>query len=142
MIRIHYSRVKKLLQEFIIFQTIYTFRKRKVVQLKDFESLQKQRNKKIEDGWAPEGTSAKSIIVHELGHALCGYFAKKHKMSLELFCEKIQDKVLTLTGLAINDVPKGLSKYATENSKEFCSEAFCEYFEIAPPDQSLRLLVK
>lgn len=51
-------------------------------------------------------------------------------MTLELFCEKIQDKVLTLTGLTINDVSKGLSKYATENSKEFCSEAFCEYFKI------------
>lgn len=43
----------------------------------DFEKLKKQYAEDIAEGFHPVGTDYRSIIVHELGHALDGYMTKK-----------------------------------------------------------------
>lgn len=105
---------------------------------KDKELFNSHRRSNIEDGVAPEGTHEISVITHELGHAIMGFLAAKHKADYNLFCDKIMNKTLERAGMKEKDIKTHLSDYAKGESSEFCAEAFSEYFDSKTPREIAR----
>lgn len=71
----------------------------------DSKRLAKRYTQDVEDGFHPKGTDYKSIIVHELGHALDGYMTKNGildgkvgKYGITRSSSKVQHRVLDSLG--------------------------------------------
>lgn len=107
-------------------------------------------------GWHPEGTTAESIVTHEIGHAIDGLLAQEGilggytksgefryassslkntimkraaKLDPEIANELEIDKWLNDNATVYHYV----SKYATKNNKEWFAECFAEYITSANP---------
>ena len=86
---------------------------------------QQKWDKSVEDGFHPKGTGemVKSVLVHELGHAItCN--SKNEKFWGEI--EKIRKEYLKEVKKGDNKHPDFISGYARTNKYEFVAEAFCQ----------------
>ena len=81
----------------------------------------------VKDGFHPLGTTYKSILTHELGHALSNLLNLKVNAGNEILNYM---KELHINGIIIE---KELSKYAVNSFDDFISEAFCEYIDSPHP---------
>lgn len=103
-------------------------------------------------GWHPYGTTAESVIVHELGHAIDGLLARERilggytsngelrlassslKNTVMKRVIKKEDDVYASSLLGMNwAVEEHVSEYATTNNKEWFAECFAEYITSANP---------
>lgn len=86
---------------------------------------QQKWDKSVEEGFHPKGTGemVKSVLVHELGHAItCN--SKNEKFWGEI--EKIRKDYLKEVKKGDNKHPDFISGYARTNKYEFVAEAFCQ----------------
>lgn len=124
---------------------------------KDWISLVRQYEEDVISGWHPRGTTAESIITHELGHAIdylladegiLGGFTKSGefrtassslKTTIMNRAAKVDPNVADYFNIwgskegmsyAVNDL---VSQYATKNNKEWFAECFAEYITSANP---------
>ena len=97
-----------------------------------YENLCKYYEIDVKSNWHPAGTSADSIVIHEIGHNVNGYLRKTHGKGIE---EKIVSKAFKKIGQSRTDdnIEKWLSEYAADNSLEFFAEAFAEYIDSKTP---------
>ena len=122
----------------------------------DWQSLVKQYDDNVRTGWHPYGTTAESIVTHEIGHAIDGLLAKEGilggytksgefryassslKQTIMNRVAKVDENVaynmsydrIHKTSFAVED---SVSQYAAENSKEWFAECFAEYITSANP---------
>jgi hypothetical protein len=105
---------------------------------KDIQALQKQYEKDVEEKYHPQGTTYKSIITHETGHAITNKIIEMQKTVYSNYanlCEDIQKKVLEKLKLK-NDqtiITNNLSGYGAKKPAEFVAEAYAEYMDSPNP---------
>lgn len=121
-----------------------------------WESLVRSYEKDVISGWHPYGTTAESIVTHEIGHAVDGYLAHSGVLggrtasgeyrlassSLKTTIMKRASKIdPDLADLMMMDrnwggseaVGQYVSRYATKNAQEWFAECFAEYITSAEP---------
>jgi hypothetical protein len=94
---------------------------------KNIAKMKKSYEKDVSVKFHPAGTDYRSILTHEIGHAITGQIARKLGLIIREFGLKLQNEVLQDLGLSAKDIPQGLSEYGRKNSLEFIAEAFAEY---------------
>lgn len=111
----------------------------------NFKNVIKQYENDVRDHWHPYGTTAESVMVHELGHALDGlltdrrvmgagsHYSPSGKFSFHETSYYLRAKVAMSTGVKLNDMNKHVSEYAGCNHKEWFAECFAEYLTSASP---------
>lgn len=94
--------------------------------------LQKDYEHDILTGWHPRGTTAESIVTHEIGHAIDGYLKASGNLS-EHLSSTWRPEVMKTCGFEVVDVETQVSRYASKNAKEWWAECFAEYITSANP---------
>lgn len=101
----------------------------------------------VSSGWHPKGTTAESIIIHEIGHAVDGLLARERilggytsnyefRMASSSLKQTIMNRAYKIDSNIRNtpySISNNLSQYATENNKEWFAECFAEYLTSANP---------
>ena len=88
--------------------------------------------------WHPMGTDWKSIITHEIGHAVDGFLSRKGLAemvgsNIKNASVKMRKQVLKELKLTKNDISKEVSRYASKDDAEFFAECFAEYIDSLEP---------
>ena len=124
----------------------------------DWSKIQKMYEKDVVSGWHPKGTTAESVVTHEVGHAIDGLLAREgilggvtssgeYRYASSSMRSKImkraakgnpmleswlESKVWGKEGMyyAVSDT---VSEYATKNPQEWFAECFAEYITSANP---------
>lgn len=119
---------------------------------KIFESYESD----VASGWHPKGTTAESIIIHELGHAVDGLLAEQkilggftssgeYRLASSSLKQTIMNRAAKIDPDIADDmdfdrrfkanlaVRHHVSRYATKNGKEWFAECFAEYLTSADP---------
>lgn len=123
----------------------------------NWAGVQRQYEKDIISGWHPEGTTAESIVVHEIGHAVDGLLAREGVLGgitssgeYRLASSSLKNTVMKraakldediadnmefdrMVGNGKEAVSLSVSKYASKNNKEWFAECFAEYITSANP---------
>lgn len=125
-------------------------------QYNSWQSLVRNYEHDVHANWHPAGTTAESIVTHEIGHAIDGLLAREGVLggvtasgeyryassSLKATVMKRAAKLdPDLADLMAADkawkgsqaVAKYVSRYATKNSQEWFAECFAEYITSASP---------
>lgn len=125
-------------------------------QYSSWQSVVHSYENDVRSNWHPTGTTAESIVTHEIGHAIDGLLAKEKILggvtasgeyryassSLKTTIMKRAAKLDPyLAGLMAMDkawkesraVAEYVSRYATKNSQEWFAECFAEYITSANP---------
>lgn len=111
----------------------------------DFNKVMKLYEYDVRCGWHPTGTTAESVIIHELGHAVDGLLTDagvlgagskrttsgKYKYNTTSYY--LRSKVAMSTGTKIKDMGSAVSTYGSMNEKEWFAECFAEYLTSANP---------
>lgn len=96
-------------------------------------------------GFHPIGTTAESIVVHELGHAVDGLLTKAKMLGAKGTLDFstpgkphntsffLRQKVAQSTGVKIKDMKTAVSTYGSMNEMEWFAECFAEYLTSADP---------
>jgi hypothetical protein len=100
---------------------------------KDIPKLKMSYERDLKSLFHPAGTDYRSILTHEIGHAVTGKIAKKLGLTFREFSDKLENEVLKELGLSKADVGVKLSFYGRKNSLEFIAEAFAEYMDSKTP---------
>ena len=126
------------------------------VKYKDWTSVVKSYENDVQSGWHCYGTTAESIVAHEVGHAIDGLLARKGilggvaadgsyryasstlkntimKRAAKLNEEIADDMLLDKQWNENEAVKKHVSEYATKNNREWFAECFAEYITSANP---------
>lgn len=121
-----------------------------------WQSIARSYDNDVRTGWHPKGTTAESIVVHEMGHAIDGLLAREKVLggitssgeyryassSLKATIMKRAAKLDSdLADLMERDrywkesdaVSTYVSEYATKNAQEWFAECFAEYITSAKP---------
>lgn len=121
-----------------------------------WQSLVRSYESDVRSNWHPSGTTAESIVTHEIGHAIDGLLAREKVLggitssgeyryassSLKATIMKRAAKLdPDLEGLMAMDkywkgseaVSTYVSRYATKNPQEWFAECFAEYITSADP---------
>lgn len=111
----------------------------------NFKNVIRQYEDDVRTHWHPYGTTAESVVVHELGHALDGLLTDRHimgagshyspsgKFSFHETSYYLRAKVAMSTGVKLGNMDAWVSSYAGTNNKEWFAECFAEYLTSASP---------
>ena len=105
----------------------------------DTDSLRRDYAASVAQGYFPKGTDYRSIIVHEMGHAIDFFVGEKkgvdrisHAMQFEYLTQETGLK--SAYGKAADAyILTNVSKYAKKNQKELFAECFSEYVTSVRP---------
>ena len=120
-----------------------------------WQSIVRSYDNDVRDGWHPQGTTAESIVVHEMGHAIDGLLAREKilggitssgeyryassslKTTIMRRAAKLDSGIDSLMQgderLQKYAVVKNVSTYASKNPQEWFAECFAEYITSAKP---------
>lgn len=107
----------------------------------NFNKVMKSYDNDVKLGWHPIGTTAESVIIHELGHAIDGLLTDAHVLGGGDWTAKkyhttsfyLRSKVAMSTGTKIKDMGSSVSTYGSTNEMEWFAECFAEYLTSANP---------
>lgn len=111
----------------------------------NFKNVMRQYEDDVRTHWHPYGTTAESVVIHELGHALDGlltdwrimgagsHYSPSGKFSFHETSYYLRAKVAMSTGVKLNNMDAWVSSYAGTNNKEWFAECFAEYLTSARP---------
>lgn len=107
---------------------------------KNVQAVVDQFSKDLAAGFHPAGTDWKSIITHELGHALDGYLtnlgiagSNRGGWDSKDVSALLRPKVMRACGLKVSDAGREVSWYATRNAREWFAECFAEAVRSGSP---------
>ena len=112
-----------------------------VTKFNDPVALAKSYLNDLKSGFHPAGTDWKSIVTHEIGHALDGYLSNlglagaKSQWSYQTkdVSAMLRPKVMKSCGLKVADARTEVSGYATKNAREWFAECFAEAIKSGNP---------
>lgn len=102
------------------------------------EALQEEYKKDVEDEYHPRGTTADSLIVHEITHCICDFIAQKRGQDFDDFNRDVIEYTLEefeKAGIKVN-IKTELGKYGIDRkacpieeirNAEIIAEAYTEY---------------
>lgn len=103
-------------------------------------SVVKQYERDVQSNWHPFGTTAESVVTHEVGHAIDGYLANSGILGgrnaageYRYASSLLRSKVMKQCGLTVKDSASAVSRYGSTNPQEWFAEAFAEYITSANP---------
>lgn len=106
----------------------------------NWSNVVKSYERDVLSGWHPFGTTAESIVTHEVGHAIDGYLAKSGVIGgynssgeFRYASSLLRSKVMKQCGLTVGDSASAVSRYGSTNPQEWFSEAFAEYITSSNP---------
>ena len=122
----------------------------------DWKSISKSYEGDVISKWHPFGTTAESIVTHEIGHAIDGLLAREGVLGgytsngeFRYASTSLKNKIMKRAAKKdsdlkdLMDIDKWLkddsatlnyvSKYATKNNREWFAECFAEYITSANP---------
>jgi len=104
----------------------------------DNEALKQEYEKSVADNYHPAGTTADSLVVHELAHCICDYLAQKINQDVFIYCRdlvKQAEEIFKKNKQPFN-IAKDLAGYCVDDVAcptdeikfvEIIAEAFEEY---------------
>lgn len=114
--------------------------------------ITQQYEKDVLSGWHPQGTTAESIVTHEIGHAIDGLLARAGVLggvaadgSYRYASSSLRNTIMKRAAKIDNDVAAAMtwdikwatqatvSEYASKNPQEWFAECFAEYITSANP---------
>lgn len=123
----------------------------------NWQSISRQYEHDVETGWHPYGTTAESVVTHEIGHAIDGLLARERilggvtasgeyryasstlKNTIMKRAAKLDEDIADnmefdkMVGNGTEAVSMSVSRYATKNNQEWFAECFAEYITSANP---------
>ena len=122
----------------------------------DWSSLVRQYEHDISTNWHPHGTTAESIVTHEIGHAIDGLLAREGVLGgvtasgeYRYASSTLKNTIMKRAAKLDPDIAEGLnidkmlndtwtvqtfvSRYASKNNQEWFAECFAEYITSANP---------
>lgn len=106
----------------------------------NFDKLKRQYERDVSSNWHPKGTTAESVIIHELGHAVDGLLAREGILGgmnaageYRYASSLMRAPTMKACGLKVSDVSDTVSRYASTNPQEWFAECFAEYLTSANP---------
>lgn len=118
----------------------------------NWKKIEKAYENDVLSGWHPQGTTAESIVTHEIGHAIDGLLAREGvlggvtasgeyryassslKNTIMKRAIKMDDSVYSASLFDMKwAVEYSVSEYATKNNQEWFAECFAEYITSAKP---------
>lgn len=118
----------------------------------DWNKVVKEYEHDVETGWHPFGTTAESIVTHEIGHAVDGLLAREGVLGGVTSSGEFRFASLSLKNTIIKRAAKldpeidfaitwgkntvisdFVSRYASKNNQEWFAECFAEYITSADP---------
>ena len=107
---------------------------------RNWQSLVRSYESDILSRWHPQGTTAESIITHELGHAIDGLITDKRILGgynsageFNRASSFMRASVMRSCGFKVSDTAQQVSRYASKNPQEWFAECFAEYITSADP---------
>lgn len=122
-----------------------------------WQSISRQYEHDVKTGWHPYGTTAESVVTHEIGHAIDGllawerilggvtasgeyrYASSTLKNTIMKRAAKLDEDIADnmefdkMVGNGTEAVSMSVSRYATKNNQEWFAECFAEYITSANP---------
>ena len=118
--------------------------------------IQQYYERDVLSGWHPEGTTAESIVTHEIGHAIDGLLAREGikggvtaSGEYRYASSSLKNTIMKRAAKLDPDIAEGLnidkmlndtwtvqtfvSRYASKNNQEWFAECFAEYITSANP---------
>ena len=106
----------------------------------NWSSVVKQYERDVQSNWHPFGTTAESVVTHEVGHAIDGYLANSGILGgrnaageYRYASSLLRSKIMKQCGLTVKDSASAVSRYGSTNPQEWFAEAFAEYITSANP---------
>lgn len=122
----------------------------------NWKEMVKQYESDVLSGWHPYGTTAESIVTHEIGHAIDGLLARERILggvaadgSYRYASSTLKNTIMKRAAKLDPDIAEGLnidkmlndtwttntfvSRYASKNNQEWFAECFAEYITSANP---------
>lgn len=106
----------------------------------NWSNVVKSYERDILSNWHPFGTTAESVVTHEVGHAIDGYLANSGILGgyntageYRYASSLLRSKVMKQCGLTVKDSASAVSRYGSTNPQEWFAEAFAEYITSANP---------
>lgn len=101
---------------------------------RDHQLLESHYANDVSGGFHPANTDWRSIVVHEIGHAVDGTLTNmglagpKSRFAYDVkdVSAEMRPKVMRACGLKVSDTYKEVSGYATNNNREWFAECFAE----------------
>lgn len=123
---------------------------------KDWKKVQAQYEHDVLTGWHPKGTTAESIVTHEIGHAVDGLLARESVLGgvtasgeYRYASSSLKNTIMKRAAKLDPDIAEGLnidkmlndtwtvqtfvSRYGSKNNQEWFAECFAEYITSANP---------
>ena len=90
--------------------------------------------REVKDGFHPRGTDWRSIVTHEIGHALVMKHALgRPGLTASGVSANLERGVIEKLGLSRQDIARELSEYALNGPQDFVAEAFAEFVDSPAP---------
>lgn len=106
----------------------------------NWSNVVKSYERDVLSNWHPFGTTAESVVTHEVGHAIDGYLANSGILGgrnaageYRYASSLLRSKVMKQCGLTVKDSASAVSRYGSTNPQEWFAEAFAEYITSANP---------
>ena len=122
----------------------------------NWKEITRQYEEDVLSGWHPKGTTAESIVTHEIGHAIDGLLARERILggvaadgSYRYASSTLKNTIMKRAAKLDPDIAEGLnidkmlndtwttdtfvSRYASKNNQEWFAECFAEYITSANP---------
>lgn len=107
----------------------------------DHTKLAASYERDVRGGFHPVNTNWRSIVVHEIGHAVDGTLTNmglagaksRYSYDYKDVSAELRPKVMKACGLKVADTFNEVSGYATKNNREWFAEAFAELLDSPSP---------
>lgn len=106
----------------------------------NWSNVVKSYERDVLSNWHPFGTTAESVVTHEVGHAIDGYLSNSGILGgynaageYRYASSLLRSKVMKQCGLTVKDSASAVSRYGSTNPQEWFAEAFAEYITSANP---------
>ena len=86
--------------------------------------------------WHPIGTTADSIVIHELGHALDDYLShalRVQSAGKKTLSSEMRPQIAKECGVKVRDMQSEVSRYSAQDASEWFAECFAEYMDAPNP---------
>ena len=84
----------------------------------------------------PIGTTADSIVIHELGHAIDDYLSHNLRVQSKgrsTLSSEMRPQIARQCGVKVRDMQSEVSRYSAEDATEWFAECFAEYMDAPNP---------